>query len=155
LAVVVTASTAVVLPVPVEEAWGVLSDTPRMVALDPLIDRYEPELGTVQAGTLNRVRGRLGPFPTRLVTRTEVIEPPRRAVFVSVAPSRPVQVRAEETLEPVDGGCRLRVTVTVTPTMRVVGPPAAWATARLMVRARRRFLARLRAAVADEAGGTR
>ena len=39
----VTASTEAILPISVEETWAVLSDTPRMVALDPLIDSYEPE----------------------------------------------------------------------------------------------------------------
>jgi hypothetical protein len=136
-----------VLPVPVEEAWAALADTPRMVALDPALDAYEPELGTIEAGTLNRVRGRVGPFPTTLVTRTELLEPPTRAVFVSVTPSRPVRVRTEDTLEPVDGGCRYRVTVTVTPTVPVIGPLAARLLAVMMMRSRRRFMAMLHAAV--------
>ena len=72
----ITASTEVILPVSVDEVWAVLSATPRMVALDPLIDRYEPENGVVEEGTLNRVHRRIGPFPVRLVTRTELVEPP-------------------------------------------------------------------------------
>ena len=46
----VSASTEVVLPVAVADAWAVLSDTPRMVTLDPLIEAYEPERGTIWRG---------------------------------------------------------------------------------------------------------
>jgi hypothetical protein len=121
----------------------VLSDTPRMIALDTLLDRYEPEHGTIEAGTLNRVTARIGPFRTTMTTRTELLQPPRRAVFVSVSPSRPVRARTEDTLDPVDAGCRYRVTITVTPTLPVLGPLAARVLIRTMVRGRRRFLARL------------
>ena len=145
----VPASTEVVLPVSVEQAWAVLSDMPRMVALDPLIDRYEPEKGVIEAGTLNRVRSRVGPFPARLVTRTEVVEPPRRALFVSVRPSRPVRIRAKDTLEPADGGCRYRVTIAVTPTLPLLGAVFARAIICTMLARRRRFLERLRVEVAD------
>ncbi len=145
----VTRSTEVVLPVSVDEAWAVLSDTPRMVALDPLIDRYDPEHGVIEAGTLNRVQGRIGPFPTRLVTRTEALEPPKRAVFVSVTPSQPVRIRAEETLDPAEDGCRLRVTITATSTLPLLGPLFARAIIRTMLAQRRRLLDRLRAEMAD------
>jgi carbon monoxide dehydrogenase subunit G len=146
----VTTSTAVMLPVSVEKAWAVLSDTPRMIALDPLLERYEPEGGTIQEGTLNRVRARFGPFRATMTTRTELLEPPHRAAFVSVSPSRPFRVRTEDTLQPVEGGCRYRVTVAVTPTMPVAGRPAAWLLARTMVRGRRRFMARLLTAMAED-----
>jgi carbon monoxide dehydrogenase subunit G len=143
----ITRTASVVLPVPVEEAWAVLADTPRMVALDPALDAYEPERGTMEAGTLNRVRGRVGPIRTTLVTRTEELDPPTRAVFVSVRPSRPVRARTEDTLEPVEGGCRYRVTVTVTPTVPVVGHLAARLLAATMMGGRRRFMTNLRTAV--------
>ena len=146
----VTASTEVVLPVSVEEAWAVLSDTRRMVALDPLIDAYEPEHGTIEAGTLNRVRSRLGPLRTTMTTRTELLEPPYRAVFVSVSPSRPVQARTEDTLEPANGGCRYRVTVTVTPTLPLLGPLLARVMIRTMVAGRHRFMERLHTAITEE-----
>jgi hypothetical protein len=145
----VSASTEVVLPVSVEAAWAVLSDTPRMLAMDPSLDRYEPEHGTIERGTLNRVRARFGPFRAWMVTRTERFEPPHRAVFVSESPSRPVRARTEDILEPVGSGCRYRVTVTVTPTVPLVGGLAAWLSVRMMVRARRRFLGRLRTAITD------
>jgi carbon monoxide dehydrogenase subunit G len=148
MAVEVTRSTEVVLPVSVEDAWAVLSDTPRMVALDPLLDRYKPERGTIEEGTLNRVRARLGPLRTTMTARTELLEPPRRAVFVSVSPSRPVRVRTEDVLEAVEGGCSYRVTVTVTPTVPLVGRPAVWVMVRTMAADRRRFQARLRTEIA-------
>jgi hypothetical protein len=149
MTVAVVTSTEVTLPVSVEQAWAVLSDTPRMISLDPLLDRYEPEGGTIEEGTLNRVRARFGPFRTTMTTRTELLEPPNRAVFVSVAPSRPVRVRTEDVLQRVEGGCRYRVTVTVTPTVPVVGRLAGWALARTMIRGRRRFQARLRTVLTD------
>jgi carbon monoxide dehydrogenase subunit G len=145
----ITRTASLVLPVPVEEAWAVLADTPRMVALDPLLDAYEPERGVMEAGTLNRVRGRVGPLRTTLVTRTEVLEPPTRAVFVSVKPSRPVRARTEDTLEPAEGGCRYRVTVTAIPTVPAVGHLAARLLAGTMVRSRRRFMANLRTALME------
>jgi carbon monoxide dehydrogenase subunit G len=150
MAAEVTASTEVMLPVSVEEAWAVLSDTPRMVALDPLLDRYEPERGRIEAGTLNRVRTRLGPFRATLTTRTELLEPPRRAVFVSVSPSRPVRARTDDTLEPANGGCLYRATITVTPTLPLFGPLLARVMIRRMVAGRRRFMERLHTVIAEE-----
>ena len=147
---VVAAFTELVLPVPVDQAWAVLSDTPRMVALDPLIDSYEPENGVVEEGTLNRVRSRIGPFPARLVTRTEVVDPPHRVVFESVSPSRPVRIRAEETLEALDDACRIRVRISVTPNLPLVGPLLARVVIRTMVTQRRRLLERLRLEVSDD-----
>ena len=149
MASAVTASTEVGLPVSVEQVWALLSDTPRMVALDPALDSYEPEHGTVEAGTLNRVRARLGPLRTSMTTRTEELEPPHRAVFVTVAPSRPVRARTEDTLEAVAGGCRYRVTITVTPTLPLLGPLVARASIRTILAGRRRFMKRLRAELAD------
>lgn len=145
----VTGSTQVVLPVPVEQAWAVLSDTPRMVALDPLIDSYEPENGAVEEGTLNRVRSRIGPFPARLVTRTEVVDAPHRVVFESVSPSRPVRIRSEETLAALEDGCCIRVRISVTPNLPLVGPLFARLVIRTMLTQRRRLLERLRLEVSD------
>ena len=145
----ITVSTEVILPISVDETWAVLSDTPRMVELDPLIDGYEPENGVVEEGTLNRVRSRVGPFPARLVTRTEVVEPPHRVVFESVSPSRPVRIRAEETLEALDDACRIRVRITVTPTLPLLGPLFARLIVRTMLTQRRRLLERLRLEVSD------
>ena len=145
----VTASTEVVLPVSVDAACAVLSDTPRMVALDPALDSYEPEHGTVQAGTLNRVRAHVGPFPATMTTRTEELEPPHRAVFVTVSPSRPVRARTEDTLEAVQGGCRYQITIAVTPTLPLLGPPVARASIRDKLAGRRRFMNHLQAELAD------
>lgn len=145
----VTRSTEVVLPTSVDETWAMLSDTPRMVALDPLIDRYEPEHGVIEVGTLNRVCSRIGPFSARLVTRTEALEPPRRATFVSVRPARPVRIRAEEALEPTEAGCRLRVTITATPTLPLLGSLSARTVSRMMLTQRHRLLERLRDEMAE------
>jgi hypothetical protein len=150
MAVEVTASTEVVLPIAVEDAWAVLSDTPRMVTLDPMLDAYEAERGTIQAGTLNQVTARFGPLRTRLTTRTELLEPPHRAVFVSVSPSRPVRARVEDTLEPAKGGCRYRVMITLTPTLPLFGPLLARVMIRTMVAGRRRFVQRLHTAITEE-----
>ena len=51
----------------------------------------------------------------------------------------------EDTLEPVEGGCRYRVTVTITPTLPLLGPLVARASIRTMLAGRRRFMERLRA----------
>jgi hypothetical protein len=136
-----------------EELWAVLADTPRMVAIDPLLERYEPETGTIQQGTSNRLTARFGPVRSRLTTFTEVLEPPHRAVFVSVTPSRPVRVRTEDLLEPLEGGCRYRVTITAVSTAPGIGPLAAALVPRVMARSRSRFMQRLRTALAAEAGG--
>lgn len=132
------------LAVPVAAAWALLSDTPRMVALDPLLVAYEPERGTLEVGTLNRVTARVGPFRTRLTTRTEALEPGRRAVFVSVRPRFPVRVRAEDTLEPTGAGCRYTVAMTVTPTLPVIGHLLAPLIARRIARQRQQLIGRLR-----------
>ena len=89
-------------------------------ALDPLLESYEPENGVMEVGTLDRVRSRAGPFSAVLTTRTERLEPPSRAVFVSVRPARPVHVRSEDTLEPTGDGCRYRVVFTVTDLTKVI-----------------------------------
>jgi hypothetical protein len=150
-----TGTAQVVLPLTVQQAWALLGDTPRMVALDPLLEAYEPERGAIEAGTLNRVTARLGPFRFRLTTRTELLEAPRRAAFVSVSPSRPIRLRAEDTLEPVEGGCRYTMTATATPTLAAVGHVAARLVPRIMARSRRRFLRRLREeAIGGSAAGS-
>jgi hypothetical protein len=120
-----------------------------MVAIDPVRDRDEPESGEIEQGTLNRVQTRLGPLRARVTTRTKVLDPPHRAVFVSVAPSRPVRIRTEDTLEAVADGCIYRIMVTVTPTVPVIRRLAGWALVRMMVRGRRRFQARLCTVVAE------
>lgn len=142
-------SASVDLPVPVEQVWRLLSDIPSMVAIDPAVEAYEPDGGTLAEGTLNRVTGRMGPLRTRMTTLTEVLDPPRRAVFTSVVPSRPVTARTEDMLESTTAGCRYTVTVTVTPTLPVVGHLAAVFLARYMVRSRRVFMDRLRVLVED------
>jgi hypothetical protein len=131
-------------PVSVDRAWAILSDTPRMVDMDPLLVSYEPENERLEEGTLNRVRSRVGPFPATLITRTEILDPPHRAVFVSVRPSRPVHVRTEDSLEEADGGCRYRVVFTVTPTVPGLGPLAARYVAGRLARTREQLMARLR-----------
>jgi uncharacterized protein YndB with AHSA1/START domain len=133
----------ITLPAPVEQVWALLADTPRMVALDPLLVAYEPEHGVIEAGTTNRVTSRVGPVRTTLVSRTEALEPPHRAVFVSVSPSHPVLVRAEDRLEAADGGCRYRVTFTVTPTTPLLGAPVARLVLRQLTRTRRGLMERL------------
>ncbi len=84
----VTVSEQVLLPVAVEDASAFLSDTARMVTLDPLLVAYEPERGVIEEGTLNRVTMRLGPLRLTSTSRTEVLDPPQRVVFVSVHPKR-------------------------------------------------------------------
>jgi hypothetical protein len=138
------ATVAIDLPVPVERAWALLADTPRMVELDPLLLAYEPEGGTMAEGGLNRVTSRLGPLRVRLTTRTEVFDPPGRAMFASVAPSRPVHVSADDRLDPTPTGCRYSVSFVVTPTVPVVGDLAATVVLRRLVSTRRRLMARLR-----------
>jgi hypothetical protein len=130
--------------VSVEQAWAILADTPRMVDLDPLLISYEPENGAMEEGTLNRVRSRVGPFPATLTTRTEILEPPHRAVFVSVKPSKPVHVRAEDSLEEAADGCRYRVVLTVTPTLPGLGPLAARYVAGRLAQSREHLMPRLR-----------
>jgi carbon monoxide dehydrogenase subunit G len=148
-----TATAEVALPVPVDEAWAFLGDTSRVVALDPVLVAYEPETGTVEEGTLNRVTARVGPFRTVMTTRTEVLEPPHRAVFASVSPSRPVRVLTEDTLESTERGCRYTVTMTITPTVPVFGHLAAKLIGPMMIRGRRRFMERLHTSLAEGRGG--
>ncbi|WP_052667021.1 SRPBCC family protein [Nitriliruptor alkaliphilus] len=141
------------LGVPVAEAWALLSDTPRMIAVDPLLVAYEPERGVLEEGTLNRVTARVGPFRARLMTRTEVLEPGRRAVFVSVRPRFPVRVRAEDTLEPTGSGCRYTVAMTVTATLPVVGHLLAPLIAWRMARQRQQLIGRVREELTRRAPG--
>ena len=149
LATSLTVREQVVLPATVDEAWAFLADTPRMVALDPLLVAYEPERGVIEEGTLNRVTTRIGPLRTTMTSRTEVLDPPSRVVFASVRPSRPVHVRTEDTLEPLGQGCPYVVTATLTPTVPVVGQLAARLMARAMARSRRELMQRLRSAIAE------
>lgn len=118
-----------------------------MVALDPLLEAYEPERGHIEEGTPNRVTTRVGPLRLTATSRTEVIAAPHRAVFVSVQPTRPVHVRTEDTLEPDADGCRYTVTSTLTPTVPVIGPLAARLMARVVARSRRELMRRLREAL--------
>ena len=147
MATPVTVREQINLPVPVAAAWAFLGDTPRMVALDPLLEAYEPERGHIEQGTLNRVTTRIGPLRMTATSRTEVVDAPHRVVFTSVQPSRPVHVRTEDTLEPDGAGCRYSVTSTLTPTVPVVGPFAARLMARLIARSRRELMRRLREAL--------
>jgi hypothetical protein len=151
MSVPVIRSVEATYPVSVQDAWAVLSDTPRMVALDPLLVSYEPENGVMEEGTLNHVRSRVGRFPVSLTSRTERLEPPHLVVFVSVRPARPVHVRTEDTLEQVDGGSRYRVEFTVTPTVPVIGPLAARFVAAQLVRTREALMERLRDVLIPEA----
>ena len=130
------------LPAGVEEVWDLLADVPRMLALDTMIESYEPEHGALEEGTLNRVTSRIGLLRLRMTTRTETLERPHRAVFVSVSPRRPVQVRVEDTLSSAGSGTLYTVRLTVEPT-GVVGRLLAPLVARLMGRSRRRLMRRL------------
>jgi hypothetical protein len=145
-----------VLPGTPEQVWALLSDTPRMVAADPLFEAFEPELGVITEGTTNRITTRLGPVRLRATSRTEVLEPPRRATFVSVRPARPVHLRSEETLAAVIGDrCRYEVVSTLTPTVPVVGHLAARLMGANIRWSRRRLVGALRAMlVADRAATT-
>jgi hypothetical protein len=156
----VSVSEQVLLPVPVEDAWAFLSDRPRMVALDPLLVAYEPERGVIEQGTLNRVTMRLGPLRLTSTSRTELLDPPHRVLFVSVQPARPVHVRTEDMVEPVGDGCRYTVPSTLTPTLPLYRHEHAHADAaahrpargpvhgRAIARSRRQLMNRLRSALA-------
>ena len=144
-----TVSEQIILPTTVEDAWAFLADTPRMIALDPLLVAYEPERGVIEQGTLNRVTTRIGPLRTTMTSRTEVVDPPSRVVFASVKPSRPVHVRTEDALEPAGQECRYIVTSTLTPTVPGIGQLAARLMARVIARSRRRFMERIRTAIAE------
>lgn len=48
-----------VLPIELQALWDVLSDTSRMLRLDPMLESYVPENGDIQVGTLNRATSRL------------------------------------------------------------------------------------------------
>jgi hypothetical protein len=74
----VIVSEQVLLPTSVEEAWAFLGDTPRMVALDPMLVAYEPERGVIEQGTVNRVTTRIGPVRTTVTSRTEILDPAER-----------------------------------------------------------------------------
>jgi carbon monoxide dehydrogenase subunit G len=135
------------LPVAPEALWNVLSDTGRMLDLDPLLVSYEPETGEVKEGTLNRATSRIGPIRMTMTTRTEVLAPPTRAVFVSVRPSRPAVVRVEDTLIAADGGTVYRITISAKP-VGLLGIIAAPLLVRMMARSRRQLLDRLAAQLA-------
>ena len=132
----------ILVPAGVQEVWNLLADTLRMLALDPMIESYEPENGALEEGTLNRVTSRIGPWRARMTTRTETLDSPHRAVFVSVVPRRPVRVRVEDTLSPVSSGTLYTAKLTVEPT-RPVGRLLAPLIARFMARSRRQMMRRL------------
>ncbi len=140
--VVTVVTEQIQFPTDVQQVWNLLTDTPRMIALDPMIESYEPENGVIEGGTLNVVTSRIGPLRLHMTTRTEILEPPHRAVFVSVVPRRPVQVRVEDTLSPVYGGTLYTVRLTVEPA-GVLGRLLAPLVARFMARSRRRLMRRL------------
>ena len=133
-----------VLPVEPQALWDVLSDTSRMLRLDPMLESYEPENGALEEGTLNRATSRLGPLRLRMTTRTEVLEPPFRAVFVSVTPKRPARIRVEDTLTSVEGGTSYAIRISVEP-VGVAGRLLAPSLARFMARSRRQMVERLAA----------
>jgi hypothetical protein len=145
----------ILLPASVQDAWALLSDTRRMVELDPAFEAYEPEGGVIQEGTVNHIVSRLGPFRINGVTRTTVLEPPRRAVFENVSPRWPVRVTAEDVLEDADGGCRYRVTMRFE-----ASDPIGWLAIRPMAsflaRTRRQVMGRVREELTppDNAGGS-
>lgn len=133
----------ILLPVSVDDAWALLSDTSRMVELDPAFEAYEPEAGVIQEGTLNHIVSRLGPVRMKGVTRTVALDPPRRAVFENVSPRWPVRVLAEDLLEDAADGCRYGVTMTLE-----ASDPIGWLAIRPMAaflaRTRRQVMARVR-----------
>ena len=141
---VVRVAESIELPVPVEEVWEFLGDTRQMVAMDPALEAFAPENGAVEVGTVNRITIRLGPFRARIVTRTEVLDPPNRVMFVGVSPARPVHVVTEDTLEPSGRGCRYTVMHSVTPTFPVIGSIIAPLVARGLARTRRTLMERIR-----------
>lgn len=138
----------VVLPLPPDEAWAVLADTPRMIAMDPVLESFEPEGGVLTEGELNHVASRLGPLWAKAVSRTAVLDPPHRAVFESVKPHWPLRIRTEDALEEVEGGTRHRVT-----TELEASDPVGWAMIRPMAgffaRTRRELMRRLQAELGD------
>ena len=111
--VTVRVSEQIVLPVTVEQAWDYFGNVSHLVELDPMLESYEPDAGTLQEGTTNHVVSRLGPLRMRMVTRTAVLDPPHRVVFENVKPSWPLRVRAEDTLTAHPAGTLYQVTITI------------------------------------------
>ena len=81
------------------------------------------------------------------VSRTTQWAPPSRCAFESVTPARPVVARITEEFEPDDlGGTRHTITYEVVPT-GLIGHLVAPILAAAMIRSRRRYQRRLRAAL--------
>jgi hypothetical protein len=125
-------------------AWAFVVERGREI--EPL--RFDPQ-GAQAVGTLNHLSGRvLGVLPLRGVSRTLVWDPPTTCVFESIKPSWPVRARITETFTPVGTGTRHCIRYEVTP-RGLIGQLAAPIFCRLMRRSRRRYQARLRAALAS------
>ena len=106
-----------VLSVSPNEAFAIIGDPANASRIDPMIRSYEPEGGAMREGGLNHIRGRISGLPYRVVSRTEVWDPPRRMVMVQVKPARPARMTLIQTFEPHPKGTVVRYRAEIEATM--------------------------------------
>lgn len=123
----------VVLSVSPEDAFAIIGDPANASRIDPMIRSYEPEGGTMHEGGLNHIRGRLSGLPYRVVSRTDVWDPPRRMVMAQVRPARPARMTLIQTFEPHPDGTLVRYRTEIEATVPGAG---------FVARALRRSIAR-------------
>ena len=80
-------------------AFAYLGDPATATILDPAVISYEPDSIPMRAGTINRVRARLGWIPVTMTTQVLAWEEGRRMVIESLRPSRPFKATATHCFE--------------------------------------------------------
>ncbi len=81
------------------KAFAYLGDPATATIVDPAIISYEPDSIPMRAGTINRVRARLGWIPVTMTTQVLAWEEGRRMVIESLRPSRPFKATATHRFE--------------------------------------------------------
>lgn len=139
----------VVLPAAPEVVFDVIGDPANGPVIDPMITSYRPEGGSMHAGGLNHIRGRLLGLPYRAVTRTDVWDRPRLMVLTGVKPSRPVCMSLTQEFSSHPDGTLVtyRAQITTVPGAALLG----WIMRRAVGRNFERAIPRLRPLVAQPA----
>jgi len=125
---------SIVLKVPPEEAFAYLGDPSTATAVDPAVISYEPDSIPMKAGTISRVRARLGVIPVSMTTRVRAWEEGRRMVIETVRPAYPFRAVATHLFEKHPEGATYTWSMDFSPTFPGGGLVAA-VSSRLMRRA--------------------
>jgi hypothetical protein len=90
---------SIVLPTTPDHAFAIVGDPANGPAIDPMIERYEPEGGVMHVGGINRIQGRVWGLPIRVISKTREWDPPHRMVLEQIKPAFPAKMILTQTFE--------------------------------------------------------